>query len=130
MDLLPYVEAVTFEQFTTYVKTQLLRRADVTSLVVGNIGEKAALGMVQEAVEKLRKGIGMAPTPPAEVPCIREMQLPRGSAFEYRQDAPNPENPNSASVVLFQVRGTGERAGSFGVPGLAEGFGLGWVVPA
>ena len=105
LDELPYVEALTLEQVRAYLKTELFRQADVEALVAGNMEREAAVGMVQEAMKKLRGGLGLAPAAPSEVPQTRAMMLPSGQGWDYRQDSPNPEEGNSATVVTFQVRG-------------------------
>ena len=101
LDTLSHVEALTLPRFAAFLRHELLATAHVHALVVGNSDSDSAVRLAKEAVGKLKSAFGMSPPTPPEMPDSRQVELPRGWGTEYRMDSPNPEEVNSATVVVF-----------------------------
>ena len=91
-------QTVTLEQMRDFQR-QLLPKAEMEVFVAGNVNEADAANVL----ESLQKTLGSAPLPEAERPVRLVRKLPAGRPVTRQHLAKNPDEPNSACEVYFQI---------------------------
>eukprot|EP01025_Chloroclados_australasicus_P024009 TRINITY_DN2417_c0_g1_i2.p1 TRINITY_DN2417_c0_g1~~TRINITY_DN2417_c0_g1_i2.p1 ORF type:complete len:971 (-),score=111.33 TRINITY_DN2417_c0_g1_i2:295-2910(-) len=95
---------ITSKDLTGFFNDELSKKCEVEGLVAGNITDQ----FVEDVVGAVESGVGkvwgdvVAPTEEEKLR-FKHVKLPQRKQIVYRQNVPNPENENSAIIMLFQV---------------------------
>lgn len=93
---------ITLDALNQYA-ADVLKRMWIKALVVGNVSEESAIGMVR----MVKKTIGYSPLPKSELSSRRVVQVPIGRDVFYRATHTNEDDNNSAIVVFHQFGARG-----------------------
>lgn len=96
--LIPHLEAFTYDQFTESLK-EWLKSGRSVWYVGGNYGHDEAI----ELVESARAKLGLGAVQVEDLPDVRAIALESGTSFLIEEPLADEKNENSCSTVYYEV---------------------------